>query len=199
MKIICNFARVLLGGLLFFILLNCAGLLQFGSDPSSWNALTRLILMVWFLLEGSNFILKRFSIKPINGVSWLLFVQVVYVNSMGKLLNFYVDYQWYDLIAHFVGGMAVASLCFFAIRNFCYARNIKIRILAVAFISLTTTTFFGVLWEIIEYLEDSFLGSYMLGDGVDTVGELAMDILGALLTISLISIYFYKKRSFKNP
>ena len=193
-------SRLLFGGLILFELLNQFGLLHFSLD-FTWFGLALTSIIVWLSIEVASYLLKKSSGQAIPGSVFFVAVVTVYTDALGDILHFYARFFWYDGMAHFIGGAAVAGVLFFIFWNLYRSKKIKIGLLGTGFASLTGASFFGVLYEIAEYLEDLFTGSHRLGDGPDTVNDLSLDILGALFIIGLIIIYIWKryKITAKNP
>ena len=193
-------SRLLFGGLVLFELLNQFDLLHFSLD-FTWLGLALTSIIAWFFIEGASYLLKKTSGQPMSGLIFLIALIAVYVDALGDILHFYARFSWYDALAHSIGGAAAAGLIFFIIWTLGQSKKIKIGVLGTGFVSLTTVSFLGGLYEIEEYLEDMFTGSHRLGDGPDTANDLLLNTLGALFIIGLITIYLYKRHKIaaKNP
>mgnify|MGYP000438521745 CR=1 FL=1 len=98
------------------------------------------------------------------------------------LVNFlYWNVDWFDILMHFLGGVTMALLALFVfftsdyISNFAKLRSDK---LVVLFVVLSFTAVIGLGWELWEI----FYGmSSILEDRFDTILDLIMDMLGALV------------------
>jgi len=123
----------------------------------------------------------------------ILFLILVFLVD---LLGFYIGsyrFYFYDIVLHFFGGFFVAMFFYGYLKEYMTGRKIKKLLIIVG-----ATVFIGVFWEFSEYLATVFLGDYLynnygitccMGDLNDTVNDLAMDILGAIIytTITLFS------------
>jgi len=201
-KLLRALPRLLLAGLVLFELLNEFGILHYTLD-FTWFGLAITSIIAWVVLEFSSYSLKK-ACLPANGLSrrqwqaggkamnfWAIMtaVAVVYVDALGDILHFYGRFGWYDQLAHFAGGAAVAGLIFNVVWQLCSCQKIRLGNLGIGFITIASTAFVCALYEIEEYLEDFFTGSHRLGDGPDTANDLMLGILGAITMVVLINIF----------
>jgi len=127
--------------------------------------------------------------------TWL--VAIFLINAVGLYYDWYLNYFWFDILLHFLGGFFIAMLMADYLKEH-FLKNNKIK---NALILLGATAFIGVTWEFLEYVANIILSpiiyeefgvrTYFMGDLDDTISDLAMDIFGA---ITLIFAYFLKKR-----
>ena len=98
---------------------------------------------------------------------------------------FYWSVWWYDLMMHGVGGFLIGSLAAWAVAF--PLRNI-VRISPMLFIGIVTL-FGGLMWEVFEYVVgfQNYFSSTRVYT-IDTVSDIAMDLLGALL-----AFYIFRK------
>ncbi len=115
-------------------------------------------------------------------------LSVVGFYSLGLALHLFKMFPFIDIPTHFMGGVAITYFYRVAIRNsqkFLGDIPLPIQIL-LAFTATGTTT---VLWEFYENLMDHFFGFQMVRGLEDTITDLFLGLLGALV-LSL----FYRKR-----
>lgn len=116
-----------------------------------------------------------------------LFLTVIFVvNAVGLYNGWYQDFFWFDIILHFLGGFFVAML----MANYLNEYFVNKKILKNVFIIVSATVFIGVVWEFSEYIANLALSpiiyerfairTYFMGNIDDTIGDLLVDILGAL-------------------
>jgi hypothetical protein len=100
-----------------------------------------------------------------------------------KVLKLYGPYPHLDVPMHLLGGIAMAyflSRCFSALPEGVVTPGSSRRALeAIAVTSLTATG--AVFWEFAEFISDRFFGCRAQGGLQDTMGDLAVGILGATL------------------
>jgi hypothetical protein len=123
----------------------------------------------------------------------LTIVIFIYLGQfLGSARGYYNRYAWLDEFVHFVGGTLVALLGFLLVYIIYYRKGL---LTSPRFIAITTFFFslaIGSLWEIFEFLIDTFFGSNMqLGSLLDTMLDLTFDCIGAVITS--VCVYFYIK------
>lgn len=119
-------------------------------------------------------------------------VSLLAINTVGMYYNWYLEFQWFDMTLHFLGGLFIAMLMWHYLGNDLPNNGLK-RILVV----VGCAAFIGVVWEFCEYLANQILSdwifqkwqfrTYFIGDLDDTLNDLLMDILGALA----LSFHFF--------
>ena len=119
----------------------------------------------------------------------ILFLILVFLIDM---LGFYlgsVRPDFYDMTLHLSCGFFVAMFFLHYFKDLAPGNPGSPK-LKKAFIIISAVIFVGVMWEIFEYIATRTFGSYLyeahriiccMGDLDDTVNDLAMDILGAIL------------------
>ncbi|MBU0963868.1 hypothetical protein KKC06_02410, partial [Patescibacteria group bacterium] len=91
-----------------------------------------------------------------------------------------------------------ALLMFFVLWRLNQAGRIKIGKKLLGFMAITGSAFFGVLYELEEYLEDVFTGGNRLGSGVDTANDMMWNTIGALIVV-LIAVKILRSRHSEEP
>jgi hypothetical protein len=102
------------------------------------------------------------------------FVILALYHLLGLIYSLYYIFWWYDVLAHFGGGVLTAMIFWRFFKN-------KISGLSAIFQFLFLVSFvalIGVFWEFFEKFLDSFFKFNYQGDVNDTLLDLAMDILG---------------------
>jgi len=120
-------------------------------------------------------------------IAFVFLILIFLINAPGLYYQWYLDFWWFDVLLHFLGGFFIAM--FFAaylddhIKGESKLKNTLIIVGAAMFI--------GVVWEFAEYIANQTLvepfyeyfrvRAYFMGDLNDTVNDLTMDMLGAFL------------------
>lgn len=115
------------------------------------------------------------------------FVLFFYMSMFwGGYINFYERFWWYDILMHLTSAMALA-LCAFVLLYVLQNRG-KLRIppWLLAVTSFACASAIGVLWEIFEFVADTYFGQTMQGGNQDTMLDLIFNSLGALLACLVI-------------
>lgn len=186
-KIVRVIARGIFFILICFELLNAFGFLNF-QIVFTWLGLFLTASVVWIMVEIASWFLNLKTKTKLPGWVFLISAAAVYVDAFGDILGGYFLFNWYDQVAHFLGGGATAGLVF----SFLYFLNkkniIKIGKISFFIFSVSVTGFLGSLYEIEEYLEDLFRGSQRLGSGFDTANDMLLNFLGALVVVALVML-----------
>ena len=103
----------------------------------------------------------KLAVMTIFSLALLLFLHM-----KGMYGHWYLNFFFFDLITHFLGGVGIALSVLYVLKNPKYI--------------IPLTFFAGVIWELFEVYYD--LTGYpivSLSYKLDTVKDIAMDILGA--------------------
>ncbi len=109
---------------------------------------------------------------------------LLFVNGASFYFDWYLNYFWFDMTLHFLGGFFIAMLAADYLKDNLAGSKLKNLIVIVG-----VTAFIGVAWEFAEYLANQILiepiyrnfgiKTYFIGDLNDTINDLLMDIIGA--------------------
>lgn len=111
---------------------------------------------------------------------------------LGEVYDFYERFWWWDIMMH--GGSAVGFglIGFILVFMMFQGDRFAAPPFAVAFFAFCFALSIGALWEIFEFSMDQLFGLNMQKSGlVDTMGDLIVDTIGALIGAG--SGYFYLK------
>ncbi|AGB42022.1 hypothetical protein Halha_2139 [Halobacteroides halobius DSM 5150] len=121
-------------------------------------------------------------------ISFFLFASLY----LGELKEYYLKFWWWDLMLHTLSGIILGFIGFILVYFLNNEEQIDV-ILSPLFIAIFSFTFAvatGGLWEIFEFTMDSTLGLNMQKSGlVDTMWDLIVDSLGALITSFIGCLY----------
>jgi len=112
---------------------------------------------------------------------------------LGEIKGYYEIYPWYDNLLHYSGSLLIGLVGFFIVYTFYYTKEVKTSPFFVVLFTFIFSLAIGTLWEIVEYSIDVFFAADMQKGLVNTMSDLLMDTLGALLA-SLLG-YLYIKRA----
>lgn len=161
-----------------------------------------------FAMGLPGMISKRFKLEIPNTVFYFYLIFLWAAIFLGEVQNFYYKFRYWDLILHTLSGGMIGFIGF----SFVDILNnenehVQLNPFFVAFFAFCFAMALGAIWEIYEFLCDGFLRTNMqkfaLESGVklvgrdavsDTMGDLIVDSLGALVasTIGYISIRYDK-------
>jgi len=128
---------------------------------------------------------------------WLTFLIVLslYIHLAGEYYSWYHLFSpYYDKFAHTISGITVGLLGFTAVLLIDrYTENNFNRPLIILMIFMFTMAF-GAIWEIIEFLMDTFFlyGDHMQHGNTDTMLDMIFVMLGAIVVAVLGNFYLRK-------
>ena len=131
--------------------------------------------------------MKRLKLALLVGGIGLIiaFLHLVAINFF-----LYWDLAWFDLMMHFLGGVWVSLLGFWIMAFLTRTKEFSIK--SIIYIAVFFTVGIGILWELFEAGAGiSFVGKDMWGD---TFSDLALDIVGGLVSGFYISKIFNERR-----
>jgi hypothetical protein len=189
-----------------------------GPDTSQVFSLysKNLELIFWALLTfvltfGSSVIEARQRID-IPDVLEIIIVLFIYAGLfLSARFELYYKYFWWDDLLHTLSGIIIGFIGFIVIYKINYKYSMDISPLLVAIFSFTFAVTLGVIWEILEFSGDVFMGTAhqkwdlpdteilmgkpYQGSGLrDTMSDLIVDSIGAFIT-SIITYYMYKNKT----
>lgn len=138
--------------------------------------------------------MKIGTIRPVIYSFALLLV--LYIGAIW--FGWFDTYAWFDIPMHFLGGLWVGALFLFLSRGFFQHEMYGHAIERLKIVSLMVAygSFVGVLWELFEFVMSSYWEIFKQNSIQDTLGDLTMDMIGALaygLVIFFVLPLFRKK------
>jgi len=126
----------------------------------------------------------------------LIALFLLFMTNMGSLYySWYLRWDWFDTIQHFLGGFFVAILMTAYLKDHLISGNKLKNILIIA----GATVFIGVVWEFSEFIANQTLveptrkyfgiDAYFMGDLADTMTDLLLDMLGAFALFAIHSLW----------
>jgi uncharacterized membrane protein YjdF len=100
------------------------------------------------------------------------------LHYLGSRFDLYYLFNWYDIMMHLIGGIAIALLATWILEKYNHATKAKI---------LISVILIGIAWEVFEY----FFGIALLPKEnyvSDTIIDMIMDTIGALIVISIFKL-----------
>lgn len=192
-------------------------LLFFSSKDSTksilvFNILESILMFALIFVPTMIDKIIRFKIPASLEVMYIAFCSgsIIY----GEILDFYGKIGWWDSLLHSFSGVLLGVLGYSIINTFNkYSNESKEIRFSPLFVSIWCVCFalaVGVLWELIEFTCDEFLGTnmqqYLVGRGTldkgdalvghealrDTMKDLALDLIGSLIP-AVVGFFELKK------
>lgn len=166
------------------------------------NYMTLFLSIMALILIFSPAMLKRnYKIILPTELEFILIIFIYGALYLGEIREYYFRYWWWDIFLHTISGIILGIIGFLIV----YIINKESKIdnhINSFFISVFSFTFavtLGVIWEIFEFTMDQLFGLNMQKSGlVDTMADLIVDSLGALL-ISILGYFYVKKTKRSSP
>lgn len=144
------------------------------------------------LTYATQLINKHTPITVIHEINIIAMVFLFAANFLGELFEFYYIFWWWDIFLHALSGVFLGFAGFIVVFMLNGSPNIGVK-LSPFFIALFAFCFavsLGVIWEVYEFIMDSFFGMNMQKSGlVDTMWDLITNSVGALFAAIMSYIY----------
>jgi len=152
--------------------------------------------IVGFLMGMVPFLITRFTKIKFPWFVYFLISLAILIHISGYIQGRYLNIPNWDTLAHTVSGSIVALLGFVAILFLDKMRKYNLDPQFIACFALMFGLVGEYLWEIYEFLVDTFLGGSLAGkmqaDNTDTM----MDMLFVLIPSIIVALacYYYTKK-----
>ena len=178
--------------LLLFIYLTLLIALIRAFYTGEWQIL--FIVVITFVLTAIPYIFERgYKIDLPIEFELTILIFIYAAMFLGEVQDFYFIFWWWDLLLHGISAIALGFVGFFILFILYKGRKIDAKPFTIAVFSFSFALAMGVLWEIFEFVIDTFFGLNMLKSGLlDTMGDLIIDTLGALIA-SIIGFIYLKR------
>ena len=154
--------------------------------------LAALVLLAVRCLDGGTAVLAlaavvavavRFLLLP--RLYDLLLLLALALQGVGEASGAYDALPWFDRVVHLVVPLLASGVLYVALARLDVLPDPRDDTgwrhhLGIGLVTFALGAAFGAVWELVEWFSDGVLGSALQEGNADTVGDLAMDCLGAL-------------------
>jgi uncharacterized membrane protein YjdF len=172
---------------------------MFAAWDQQW--LTAVVTIGIIIITFVPFFLRKFFRVFIPPEFVLLAIAFVFASLfLGEIRGYYSRFWWWDIALHSCSGILLGIIGFLLVHVLNETKDIGVHMKPgfVAFFAFLFAVGIGALWEIFEFIMDSFFGmnmqKEMFGDPsglTDTMWDLIVDTLGALV-IALLGYSYIK-------
>lgn len=161
-------------------------------------------LIVLFIPSILN---KRLKIELPNYIQITFFLFLFAAIYLGEIRSFYYKIKFWDTILHTISGLMLGALGFFMVDLLNKNNSITLRPIFIALFAFCFSITLGTIWEIYEFIMDGILKlnmqKYLSEDAVeltgraallDTMKDIILDVLGALVTAVMGYVYIVRSR-----
>ncbi|RME77908.1 hypothetical protein D6774_02750 [Candidatus Woesearchaeota archaeon] len=114
---------------------------------------------------------------------------------LGEIHSYYTRFWWWDLVLHAGSGIGLGLCGFLLLYLLTKEKKLKTSPILTALFIFSFALAMGTLWEIFEFTMDQLFGTSMQKSGLmDTMGDLIVDGLGALVVSVASWVYFKLKK-----
>jgi hypothetical protein len=147
---------------------------------ADWHALFMIGQTIFFSMIPT-FLKRMYGIRTPHilqaGVVIFMFATIF----LGEVNHFYERFPWWDLVFHTLAGLGF-GLVGYAILILTYRQqNVRLAPLFTSVFAVSFSIAVSVLWEILEFFADMFLGTTMQPSSTDTMWDLIVCTIGALV------------------
>lgn len=161
----------------------------------NWMILFTSVLILCVSLTPF-FFRRKFRGKIPTEIELVVVLFIYATLFLGEMQDFYDVFWWWDLMLH-AGSAIVFGFIGFTILYLMYSKDsVGAKPLVLAIFSFSFAISIGTMWEIFEFGLDQIFGLRTQKSGlIDTMTDLIIDAVGAILSSSLAFVYFRKKRT----
>ena len=136
------------------------------------------------------------------GVRWLLLPRLydlmllvaLTLQGVGEASGAYDEVVWFDRVVHLVVPLLASGVLYVALARLDVLPDPRddtgVRhLVGIALVTFSLGAAFGAVWELYEWFSDGVFGSALQESNDDTVGDLAMDCLGAAIAAGLLVLW----------
>src|SRR3989344_913722 len=163
----------------------------------SWVSLIITAFGAWAILEAVSLYVREYYSISVSGFLWILFLFFVMFDTAGDILHFYNKFKYYDNALHvFVSFLIVGPFVAWLIHEFNKRSRYFIRPTVSIYLIIASVTFFGFLYEVGEYLADTFLGTESIPGRLDSVEDMISNFLGGFIASLFFAWHQFRKKEF---
>ena len=139
----------------------------------------------------------------VPGEVTFLVALTLFLHTGGFSFQWYLDfYPYYDKLAHLIAAITVAFVIFLAVLIMIrISSRLQLERWQIFLFVVIFTLAFGVIWEIWEFMFDTFLGSFftipLQHGNTDTLLDLVSDLAGGII-VAFLGTYILKRKNAHN-
>lgn len=168
---------------------------------------------LFLLVSFTPLFLKKLDLD-IPDFVYIIFISFILAHFLcGEILGFFATVKWWDSALHTISGMLITLISFSIINllNNANGKDFKLSLVFSMLFAFCISVAVGAIWEIVEFTMDNLFNLNMLRtyestvsgarglplEGIeavkDTMKDLALDALGAIIVCVVCCIFVIKK------
>lgn len=141
-----------------------------------------LSVIALILIFSPVLIRKDFSANFPSLIDTLILVYLFLGTYLGSFKSFFERIWWWDILLHLLMGVNIALISFSVIYRLKEVKShVQLSPFMVAFFSFAISMAAGGIWEIVEYVLDTFFGFELQKPHPDTMIDLIFVFIGGLI------------------
>jgi len=160
-----------------------------------------VVMLVRRGLDGGTLVLLLVAAAAV-GVRWLLLPRLydlmllvaLTLQGVGEASGAYDELVWFDRVVHLMVPMLASGALYVALARLDVLPDPRDdtgtrHLVGIALVTFSLGAAFGAVWELYEWFSDGVFGSALQEGNDDTVGDLAMDCLGAVAAAGMLVLW----------
>lgn len=113
---------------------------------------------------------------------------------LGEVEGYYERFAWWDLLLHSSFGVVLGLVTFLGLLALVDLQRVKMSLGLLSVFAVAFAMAVGSLWEMFEFVMDRTFGLNMMKSGLnDTMSDLIVNCLGALVAVTLAHMYVARR------
>ncbi len=159
------------------------------------NYLVLFVSLLTLSLVALPYFVRRLKLILPTEIELVIILFIYATLFLGEAQDFYLKFWWWDNLLHGFSAIVFGFIGFTALYFMVNRHELSARPWTIAIFSFSFAISIGVLWEIFEFVMDSFFGLNMQKSGlVDTMSDLIVDAIGALFSSTIAFIYLKSRK-----
>ncbi|MAG07701.1 hypothetical protein CMI46_02700 [Candidatus Pacearchaeota archaeon] len=121
----------------------------------------------------------------------LILLFIYGVLFLGDVRGVFAGFWWWDVLLNFAAAIALSIVGLTILYVLYKDKKITANPFIIAFLTFSFSLAMGTVWEVIEFALDTFMNTTLQESAIDTMQDLVVNMLGALL-VSLAGYSFIK-------
>ena len=124
----------------------------------------------------------------------LMLLVALTLQGVGEASGAYDEVVWFDRVVHLVVPLLASGVLYVALARLDVLPDPRDdtgtrHLVGIALVTFSLGAAFGAVWELYEWFSDGVFGSALQEGNDDTVGDLAMDCIGAAVAAGLLVLW----------
>lgn len=147
------------------------------------------VLLLTFITSAIH---RWYKIRVPLEIEVFMVVFIYAATFLGELRGYYARFPWWDSVLHFSSAIVFGFIGFLILYILYYQKKLQASAFLIAVFAFCFAMAIGAIWEVFEFAMDESFGLSMQPSGEDTMIDLIINAVGALIT-STVGYFYIKK------